>query len=76
MDILFTCRHCNEGFIVNEGEFNCRILRHGVFKDTMLQINPHLPREECERLFNEGLIIGCGKPLRIIGLDVEVCDYI
>ena len=32
MDIILTCCHCNNIFIVNTKEFNCKILRHGIYK--------------------------------------------
>ena len=81
MDIILTCCHCNNIFIVNTKEFNCKILRHGIYKSNYQQINPHLPKNECDRLFNNDLIYGCGKPLQIIVNDnndyeVIICDYI
>ena len=81
MDIILTCCHCNNNFIVNTKEFNCKILRHGIYKTNYQQINPHLPKDECDRLFNDNLIFGCGKPLQIIvnennDYEVIICDYI
>jgi hypothetical protein len=81
MDIVFTCKHCNENFIVNKNDFNCKILRHGVIKNTLLPINPHESKENCDMLFNNNLIFGCGKPLIIVqknnnDYDVEICEYI
>jgi hypothetical protein len=80
---LFTCLHCGEKFIVKENEFNCRILRHAVYKNTLKEINPHTSKEECERLLNEDLVYGCAKPLRILpyknsdgDYEIEICDYI
>ena len=82
-DFVFTCLHCGDPFVVRGGEFNCRILRHGVMRSTMEPMNPHAPRPECERMVREGLIYGCGKPLRITrerdmsgNYIVEICDYI
>lgn len=80
MDYVFRCRHCNEDFVVNRNDFNCMILRHGVYKENMNNMNPHAPQSECDQLFQDGLIFGCGKPLKIIEVDgtfdVIICDYI
>lgn len=79
---VFNCVHCGEPFVIKERDFNCRILRHGVMRADGRPINPHAPRVECERLVREGLIWGCGKPMRIVatagegGWQVEACDYI
>ncbi|NDE17871.1 hypothetical protein EBZ80_23400 [bacterium] len=81
---VFNCVHCGAPFVIKEHDFNCRILRHGVMRADGRPINPHAPRAECERLVREGLIWGCGKPMRIVagvgagggGWQVEECDYI
>jgi hypothetical protein len=43
-------------------------------------MNPHAPYEECNKLFENNLIYGCGKPFRIEVSDnimkVFICDYI
>jgi len=63
--------------IVEIKDLNCHIFRHAVYKETGEPIPPHAPKEECDRLFDNGLIYGCGKPFRINGNnDIEVCDYI
>ncbi len=66
MDYVFTCKHCQEPFVVSGNDFNCRILRHGVYKHNMEHIPPHASKEECDALVRDGLIFGCGRPLRII----------
>lgn len=83
MEHTFICLHCNEPFVVAYQDFNCRILRHGVFKHNLQPINPHSTKEECERLVTAGLIFGCGKPLQIVdhsscdySYNVIICDYI
>ena len=79
-DHIFKCKHCNEEFIINERDFNCMILRHGSYKINYMNINPHLPKNECDSLFETGAIYGCGKPLKIIyqdnKYDIVICDYI
>ena len=78
--IIVTCPHCEEFITVYLKELNCKIFRHGVYKKTLKQINPHLKKPECERLFNEDLIYGCGKPFQLVinGDDIKVqkCGYI
>ena len=64
MDIILTCCNCNNIFIVNTKEFNCKILRHGIYKSNYQQINPHLPKNECDRLFNNDLIYGIFDPAK------------
>ena len=54
--ILIKCPHCEELITVNIEDFNCEIFRHGVFKSTNEQIDPHLNKEGCDRLFKENLI--------------------
>lgn len=77
-DITVICPHCDELILIEK--LNCCIFRHGVFKNSHKQINPHLNKKECEMLVKENKIYGCGKPFKII---VEnniyktiVCDYI
>ena len=68
------CPHCQG--LVEIIELNCCIFRHGVFKDTDIQIDPHLIETECNRLVEQDLINGCGKPFRIVDGVVEICGYI
>ena len=60
-------------------ELNCRIFRHGVYKDNYKQIDPHMKKDECDLLKEKGLIYGCSKPFKI-NFDgfwyAEICDYI
>lgn len=76
--MLITCPHCKETRFIEQ--INCGIFRDGVFKSNLQQIPPHLSQYECDKIYEEGLIIGCGKPFRVY-LDnttykVEICDYI
>jgi hypothetical protein len=73
---IFVCPHCEMSILIEKEDYNCCIFRHGVYKNTYNQMNPHESKENCEKLVDE--IIGCGKPFRI---DREtdkilVCDYI
>lgn len=73
---IIICPHCKENIIVNKNEINCTIFRHGVIKSNNQQMNPHTPKTECDRLFNENLIYGCGKPFKFNGTTLSKCDYI
>ena len=79
-DIFLECPHCKSMIIINTKDFNCKIFRHGVYKNNNKQIYPHLNKNECDRLFNEKLIYGCGKPFKLIdnngNYHAEICDYI
>lgn len=74
------CPHCDQCILLLKSEINCRIYRHGVFKNTMTQIDPHSSKELCEKYVKEDLIYGCGKPfyIEIIESDIilYICDYI
>jgi hypothetical protein len=78
--IIIQCPHCKDYIQVFIKEFNCKIFRHGIFKDSLKQIDPHLKKVECDRLKNENLIYGCGKPFELIitgnGYETKICDYI
>jgi hypothetical protein len=84
-DIIVSCPHCNE-FIVIE-KLNCCIFRHGIFKETGKQINPHESKELCDYYVNKEMIYGCGRPFKILCNNKDtnntntefytiVCDYI
>ena len=58
------CPHCNVWVQIDE--INCAIFRHGQYKETGLQIPPHLEKKACDELIKKGLIYGCGKPFKVI----------
>lgn len=58
------CPHCNQ--LIEIIAINCAIFRCGVMRQTGEQVNPHASKIECDRLFEQGLIYGCGKPFRVI----------
>lgn len=79
---IIQCPHCQEFVIIQE--LNCKIFRHGIYKNTGEQIPPHSPKEDCDRFVLENKIYGCGKPFKIVVLEgqdnknlwcVEICDY-
>ena len=73
-----TCPHCDVS--VEVLALNCQIFRCGIFKNTLQQIDPHLPKIHCEDLVTRGLIYGCGKPFRVDTVNNEykssICEYI
>ena len=80
--IIVTCPHCNLLIFIFEKEYNCKIFRHGVYKNNISQqIDPHLSKEECDRLKKEDRIFGCGKPFKLMNNAIGkptavICDYI
>ena len=78
-EIILKCPHCKDYFIIYKNELNCHIIRHGIYKISYQQIDPHLCKEECERLVKENLIYGCGKPCEIIIENNKykciICEY-
>jgi hypothetical protein len=75
---IISCPHCS--MMCEILELNCRVFRCGVYKNTLIQINPHMSKKDCEELKNNDEIYGCGKPFSIDGSfenpDVKKCNYI
>ena len=79
--IIIQCIHCNEFIFIYIKDINCKIFRHGVYKNTLQNIEPHLDKKNCELLISKDLIFGCGKPFKLIENDKNeykpvLCDYI
>ena len=74
--LVVICPHCQEQIIIEKKEINCGIFRHGVYKSTSKQINPHLCQEKCNQLIKEQQIYGCGKPFKLENEKAIICDYI
>ena len=78
--IVIKCPHCNGMVQILENEFNCKIFRHGYYKKTFKQIDPHLKKKDCDNIVKKGLIYGCGKPSKLIkkgtNYILEICGYI
>jgi hypothetical protein len=55
---------------------NCAIFRCGVYKDTLIQINPHSTEQEVNRLLEKDLIYGCGQPFALMDLRLIKCGWI
>jgi|694.fasta_scaffold08321_13 hypothetical protein len=80
---VFLCPNCDGTVIVHQSEINCQIFRHAILKDNGQQVNPHLCKSDCDHLYKNNLIYGCGKPFRIFRDNensswnyVDICDYI
>jgi hypothetical protein len=78
---VFTCPHCGGTVIVDHGQLNCHIFRHGVLKTNGQQVPPHTVKAECDRLAEQNLIFGCGKPFQVTrqsdgSLAAVACGYI
>jgi hypothetical protein len=58
----FECPHCDVLIQLFKTDLNCLIFRHATYKNTQMPINPHSPKEKCDRLVKEGLVDGCAKP--------------
>ena len=69
MEKIINCPNCNDILIISE--LNCCTFRHGIYKKSNKQINPHLSKVICDILFETNQIYGCGKPFRIIIKDDE-----
>ena len=79
--LFFECPHCKMYIIVYKNEINCKIFRCGYFRHNYLQIDPHLPKEQCDILFSSNKIFGCARPFTLTTTDnisyyVEKCGYI
>jgi len=77
-NLIVSCPHCQSLVIIEE--LNCKIFRHGTYKDTNQQIDPHSTKSVCDYLILNDLIYGCGKPFKINIIDnnyqADICDYI
>jgi hypothetical protein len=78
--IIVSCPHCNDLIYIEKNEFNCHIFRHGIYKNSHKQIDPHLDKKSCIDITDKNLIYGCGKPFKLVydknTYSTIVCDYI
>jgi hypothetical protein len=79
---IFKCPQCSEYIIVNENDLNCKIFRHGVYKDknNLEQMDPHSTKNVCNDAIENNKIYGCGKPFCLKTIEgklfADVCEYI
>ena len=78
INVVVSCPHCDTFVLIEQ--LNCKIFRHGVLKSNNTQMNPHASKAECDSLAQQDLIVGCGKPVRVVKNQntyvAEVCDYV
>jgi hypothetical protein len=74
---IIVCPNCNEYIIISE--LNCGIFRHAVYSNGE-QVDPHMSKEDCEKLLKTPNVLGCCKPFRVKVINgewrVEICGYI
>ena len=75
--MIIKCHHCDCEILISK--INCKIFRHGVYKNNFKQIKPHLDKDSCDKLIQNNLIYGCGKPFELILNNNQYiaikCDY-
>jgi hypothetical protein len=83
--VAVQCPHCvaagkedwKTWVAVDRKDFNCKIFRHGIMREPYVRsgqivpIPPHAPKELCDQLAAAGTIIGCGKPYRLVVVQVQ-----
>lgn len=78
--LIYNCPHCSLPITTAIGELACCIFRHGSNMKTNQQVQPHAPKEECDRFAQDPDYVGCCKPYKIVPdsgkYTVEICDYI
>ena len=76
--LILLCPNCEE--YVEIQEINCGIFRHAIYKNTLSQVNSHLPENECKNLLENNQVFGCCKPFKLENIEGELkavkCDYI
>lgn len=76
---IFPCPQCGLLVTVLRSEINCAIFRHAVYKDGFTQVDPHLPKVDCDLLIQQGNIYGCCKPYELYetsnGWQARRCTY-
>ncbi len=72
--MIVICPHCGDPIEILE--VNCAIFRHAWIIETNQQLDPHAPKEVCDRLLAAGFLYGCGKPFRLENGKAVACDYI
>ena len=74
--IYLPCPHCEIFVEIDVQEINCGIYRHAFYKSGQ-EVDPHETKETLERLIQQDLVYGCGKPFQF---DVQTqklisCEY-
>ena len=69
------CPYSDCNIAIEIVEINCAIFRCGIHKNGQ-QIDPHLSKEECDKLKQNNKIWGCGRPFKLVNGILLQCDYI
>ena len=72
----YQCPYSDCSIAIEIVEVNCAIFRCGIYKDTGQQIEPHLSKEECDKLKKQDKIWGCGRPFKLVNYQLVICEYI
>ena len=64
-EIYIVCPHCLFPILIMKKDINCAIFRHGVYKYSGKQMDPHTKKRICDEVKRRGLIYGCGKPFQL-----------
>lgn len=67
----FWCPWCDGGVQVDQTQINCKIFRHGAFKNNGQQIGQHLPHNEAQNLVKDQQINACGHQFWFDGTQVH-----
>jgi hypothetical protein len=78
-ELVLECPHCKECIVIEK--LNCHIFRHGVLRENGKQMDPHSPKDVCNKLIENNQIFGCGKPFKVVKKEdgtyiSEICEYI
>ena len=79
MNKIVSCPYPDCNIPIEIVEINCAIFRCGIYKNEPhygTQINPHLSKEECDKLKKDDKIWGCGRPFQLKNNQLIPCDYI
>ena len=63
--IIDNCPHCDITIMIKKENFNCKVLRCGIYKNNFKQVHPHLDKSNCDQLVKNKLVYGCCKPFKI-----------
>ena len=72
---IYQCPYSDCNIAIEIIEINCAIFRCGIYKNGQ-QIEPHLPKEECDKLKRDNKIWGCGRPFKLVNGILVRCEYI
>lgn len=75
---IFECPHCGGGIEVLPQHVACAIFRHAVYKHNNEPVQPHMSKDDCDKLLQAGLVRGCCRPLSVnlSTMLASACDYI